>query len=112
MRLSQVMNNLIGNAVNYMGDQKSPEIGIGWREHGNYHEFWIQDNGIGIKPEDQGRIFNIFERASEQGAEGSGIGLSIVKKIVETHGGEIHVESEFGQGSRFIFTIPRTGVER
>jgi PAS domain S-box-containing protein len=111
MRLSQVVNNLVGNAVNYMGDQKSPEISIGWRDSDGYYEFWIQDNGIGIKPEDQGRIFNIFERASEQGAEGSGIGLSIVKKIVETHGGEIRVESEFGRGSKFIFTIPKTGVQ-
>ena len=107
MRLSQVLNNLMGNAVNYMGDQKLPEISIGWGESGNYFQFWVQDNGIGIKPEDQGRIFNIFERASEQGAEGSGIGLSIVKKIVETHGGEIRVESEFGNGSKFTFTIPK-----
>jgi PAS domain S-box-containing protein len=111
MRLAQVVNNLVGNAVNYMGDQKSPEIGIGWRDSGDYYEFWIQDNGIGIKSEDQGRIFNIFERASEQGAEGSGIGLSIVKKIVETHGGEIRVESVFGEGSKFMFTVPKTGVQ-
>jgi len=110
MRLSQVMNNLIGNAVNYMGDQKSPEIRIGWGDSGVCYEFWIQDNGIGITAGDLGRIFNIFERASEQGAEGSGIGLSIVKKIVETHGGEIRVESEFGKGSKFMFTIPKTGV--
>jgi PAS domain S-box-containing protein len=110
MRLSQVLNNLVGNAVNYMDDQKSPEISIGWGESGDYFRFWVQDNGIGIKPEDQGRIFNIFERASEQGAEGSGIGLSIVKKIVETHGGEISVESVFGEGSKFIFTIPKKGV--
>jgi len=110
MRLSQVLNNLVGNAVNYMGEQKSPEIRIGWNESGDYFQFWVQDNGIGIKPEDQSRIFNIFERASEQGAEGSGIGLSIVKKIVETHGGEIRVESEFGKGSKFIFTIPKTGA--
>lgn len=111
MRLSQVMNNLVDNAVNYMGDQKNPRIDIGWKESGDCYEFWVQDNGIGIKEEDQGRIFNIFERVSEQGAEGSGIGLSIAKKVVETHDGEIHVESEFGKGSKFIFTMPKTGVK-
>jgi len=111
MRMTQVVNNLVGNAVNYMGDQNDPQIIIGWKESQEYYEFWVQDNGIGIKEEDQERIFNIFERASEQGAEGSGIGLSIVKKVVETHGGEIHVESEFGKGSKFIFTIPKTGVK-
>ncbi|MDO9537275.1 MAG: ATP-binding protein [Thermoplasmata archaeon] len=110
MRLSQVVNNLVGNAVNYMGDQESPEINIGWKESGDYYEFWIQDNGIGIKEEDQGRIFNIFERASDA-AQGTGIGLSIVKKIVENHGGEIRVESEYGKGSTFIFTIPIKGVK-
>ncbi|MBU4032173.1 MAG: HAMP domain-containing protein [Candidatus Thermoplasmatota archaeon] len=111
MRLSQVVNNLVGNAVNYMGEQKSPQVNIGWKESGAFYEFWVQDNGIGIKDEDKTRIFNIFERASEGGAEGSGIGLSIVKKIVETHGGEIRVESVFGKGSKFIFTIPKKGAD-
>ncbi len=111
MRLSQVMNNLLANAVNYMGDQENPEIRLGWRENGIHYEFWVQDNGIGIKQEDQARIFMIFERASGSETEGSGIGLSIVKKIVETHGGEIHVESEYGNGSTFTFTIPKMGVQ-
>lgn len=111
MRLSQVMNNLLANAVNYMGEQKEPRINIGWKESGNCYEFWVQDNGIGIKPEDQDRIFKIFERASESGAEGSGIGLSIAMKVVETHGGELRVESEFGKGSKFIFTLPKVGVK-
>ena len=110
MRISQVLNNLISNAVNYMGAQKNPEIHIGWEDRGNCHAFWVRDNGAGIREEDIGRIFNIFERASES-AKGTGIGLSIVKKIVETHGGEITVKSEYGRGSKFIFTIPKMGVE-
>ena len=110
MRLSQVLNNLIVNAVNYMGEQKNPEIHIGWEDRGKRHAFHIRDNGIGIKEEDMDRIFKIFERASDT-AKGTGIGLSIVRKIVETHGGELTVESEFGKGSTFTFTIPKKGAE-
>jgi PAS domain S-box-containing protein len=110
MRLSQVLNNLIVNAVNYMGEQKNPEINISWEDRGKCHAFHIRDNGVGIKKEDMDRIFKIFERASET-AKGTGIGLSIVRKIVETHGGELTVESEFGKGSTFTFTIPKQGAE-
>ena len=109
MRLSQVMGNLIGNAINYMGEQKSPTIQLGWSENESKYEFWIQDNGIGIKDEDKGRIFNIFERAAESSAEGTGIGLAIVKKIIQIHGGDIRVESEYGNGSKFTFSIPIKG---
>ncbi len=106
MRLSQVMSNLIGNSINYMGDEKSPTIQIGWAENDNMYEFWVQDNGIGIKDEDKDRVFNIFERAADSSAEGTGIGLSIVKKIIQVHGGNIWVDSKFGNGSKFTFTIP------
>ncbi len=109
IRLSQVMSNLIGNAINYMGEQEKPKIILGWNQQGNMYEFWVKDNGIGIHEEDIGRIFNIFERAAESSAEGTGIGLSIVKKIIQIHGGNIQVESEFGKGSTFIFTIPIKG---
>ena len=111
MRLSQVMSNLIGNSINYMGDEKNPAIQIGWAENGNKHEFWVQDNGIGIKDEDKDRVFSIFERAAESSAEGTGIGLSIVKKIIQVHGGDIWVDSEHGKGSKFTFTIPIKGEE-
>ena len=109
MRLSQVISNLIGNSINYMGDGKSSTIQIGWAENDGMYEFWVQDNGVGIRDEDKDRIFNIFERAAESSAEGTGIGLSIVKKIIHVHGGDIWVESEFGYGSKFTFTIPVGG---
>ena len=111
MRISQVMSNLIGNSINYMGNEKQPVIQIGWAEKDKVHEFWVQDNGIGIKDEDKERVFSIFERAAESSAEGTGIGLSIVKKIIQVHGGDIWVDSEFGKGSKFTFTIPLKGEE-
>ncbi len=111
MRISQVMSNLIGNSINYMGDEKQPVIQIGWAEKDKVHEFWVQDNGIGIKDEDKERVFSIFERAAESSAEGTGIGLSIVKKIIQVHGGDIWVDSEFGKGSKFTFKIPIKGEE-
>ena len=109
MRMGQVISNLIGNSINYMGEQKNPTISIGWNQTGDNYEIWIQDNGVGIKPEDISRIFNIFERAANSSAEGTGIGLSIVKKIIQIHGGDIRVESEFGNGSKFTITIPIEG---
>ena len=111
LRISQVISNLIGNSINYMGDEQNPTIQIGWAENEKVHEFWVLDNGIGIKNEDKDRVFSIFERAAESSAEGTGIGLSIVKKIIQVHGGDIWVESEFGEGSKFTFTIPIKGEE-
>ncbi len=110
MRIEQVMSNLIGNAVNYMGGQTEPSIDIGWKKKESQYLFWVKDNGIGIREEEQDRIFKVFERATES-EEGSGLGLSIVKKIIQVHGGEIGVESVFGKGSTFYFTLPKMGVE-
>lgn len=110
MRIEQVLNNLIGNAVNYMGDQKKPTIEIGWENNGSdHHKYWVRDNGVGIKEEDQERIFRIFERNNSD-VEGSGIGLSIVKKIIQAHGGDVWVESEYGKGSTFFFTLYKNEV--
>ncbi|GEM_PF-2825342 len=109
-RFIQVFSNLIGNAVKYIGGAKSPfiEIGVGVDSNG-YHQFYVRDNGIGIPKEYQDKIFWVFERGphASQNEEGTGIGLSIVKKIVEGGGGRIWVESEEGKGSQFFFTVPR-----
>jgi two-component system, sporulation sensor kinase E len=105
MRIEQALTNLIGNAVKYMGKEVKPRIEIGWKADGTRYVFWVKDNGTGIKKEDQERIFKVFERASS-GSEGSGIGLSIVKKVVEMHDGEIWVESDIGKGSAFYFSLP------
>ncbi|MBN8580687.1 MAG: PAS domain-containing protein [Anaerolineae bacterium] len=105
-RLREVLENLIDNAAKYMGDQPSPLIEIGKRENGTELILYIKDNGIGIEPKFHTKIFGLFEKLSAHG-EGTGIGLALVKRIIEVHGGKIWVESEgSGKGSTFCFTIP------
>jgi len=109
-RLREVFENLITNSIKYMGDQSSPLIEIGI-QGGNEPFCYVKDNGMGIDPKYQTRIFNIFEKLDPT-AEGTGIGLALVKRIIETHGGKIWVESEgLGKGSTFCFTIPEGGKE-
>jgi signal transduction histidine kinase len=108
VRLREVFENLISNAANYMGDQKSPLIEIGVRD-GLEPIFFVKDNGIGIEPEYHTKIFGLFEKL-DPASKGTGIGLTLIKRIIEMHGGEIWVESDgLGRGSTFCFTIPSKG---
>jgi signal transduction histidine kinase len=109
--LCDVWENLIDNAAKFIGAQERPRIDIGTRsdtESSSTEEsiFYIRDNGIGVKARYQERIFNLFEQL-DSSSEGIGIGLTIVKRIVENHGGRIWVESEgLGYGTTFCFTLP------
>lgn len=106
--LFQIFLNLISNSVKYSDPEKSPEIHIKGFEKGDYWEFSVSDNGIGIDPKNFEKIFVIFERLhSKDKFEGTGIGLAIVKKAVEYLGGEISVSSELGIGSTFTFSIKK-----
>jgi signal transduction histidine kinase len=106
IRLREVFENLIGNAAKYMGDQPNPVIEIGIREGKDEQVFVIKDNGLGIAPQYHSRVFNLFEKLNPT-VDGTGIGLTIVKRIIEVHGGRIWIESEgSGQGSTFCFTVP------
>ena len=105
--LEQVFTNLIGNAVKYMGESvAAPAIEIGRADKDGCAEFFVRDNGIGIDPAYHAKIFEAFQRLLEIETEGTGVGLAIVKKIVEAAGGRIWVESAVGQGSTFFFTWP------
>jgi signal transduction histidine kinase len=105
-RLVEVVQNLVDNAAKFMGNQPNPQIEIGkCGEEDGKPIFFVRDNGIGILPKHQERIFGLFHKLNPQG-EGTGIGLAIVKKIVEVHGGRIWVESEIRKGSTFYFTLP------
>jgi signal transduction histidine kinase len=104
VRVVQVMVNLITNAVKFMGDQPQPFIRIGFEEIDGEHIFSVGDNGIGIAPENHERIFELFNRLNPE-IDGTGIGLGLVKRIVEVHGGKIWVESSPGGGSTFKFTL-------
>ena len=104
-RLVEVLQNLLDNAAKFFGDQSQPEIEVGLKGvEDNKPVFFVRDNGIGIKPEHQDRIFGLFTKLDTD-SEGTGIGLSLVKRIVEVHHGRIWVESEQGKGSTFFFTL-------
>jgi PAS domain S-box-containing protein len=103
--ITQLFQNLIGNAIKFRDDKK-PEIKITSKRKNGEYIFGVEDNGIGIKDEYAEKIFVIFQRLNSRDKyPGTGIGLSICKKIVERHGGKIWVESEPGKGSKFYFTI-------
>ena len=107
-QLGQLVQNLIGNAVKFHSDQP-PHIHISVQTLPDVWRFAVRDNGIGIKPEYFERIFIVFQRLHTRRAyPGTGIGLALCKKIVERHGGKIWVESQFGQGSTFYFTLPKS----
>ena len=107
-RLLEVMQNLVDNAVKYMGDQPHPCVEIGVRSENHETVCYVHDNGIGVEPAYHEKIFGLFNQL-DPNAEGTGIGLALVKRIVEVHGGSIWVESESpGMGSTFCFTCPST----
>ncbi|MEM6804150.1 MAG: ATP-binding protein [Bacteroidota bacterium] len=106
-KMRQLFQNFISNALKFSKEDTNPLIQIGAERSEDEWVFWIKDNGIGIKAEYQKKIFLLFNRLhSDIDVEGFGIGLAICKKIVEQHEGEIGLESTFGEGSRFSFSIP------
>lgn len=109
VRMVQVMQNLITNSIKFMGQQETPQIEIGMLKLQDATAFFVKDNGIGIDPEDQGGIFELFNKL-DAASDGSGIGLALVKRIIEVHGGEIWVESELGKGATFFFTLGQEAV--
>lgn len=110
-RLLQALQNLVENAVKFMGTQSHPKIEIGARTEDTGTVFFVRDNGIGIDPHNQARIFDLFTKLDED-ARGTGLGLAVVKRIVEIHGGRIWVESQgHGKGSTFCFTLRPTSVK-
>ena len=105
-RLTEALYNLLDNAAKFIGDQPEPQIEIGYAgEENGFPILFVRDNGIGIPHELQGRIFGLFDKL-DLNSEGTGVGLAIVKRIIEVHGGRLWVESEPGQGSTFFFTLP------
>ena len=106
-QLAQLFQNLIGNALKFRA-ARAPRIHVGVAEHPGCIEIAVRDNGIGIEPQYFERIFMVFQRLHSKGEyPGTGIGLAICKKVVERHGGQIRVESTPGEGSAFIFTLPK-----
>lgn len=107
-KIVQVLENLLGNAVKFSPAGSDIHLHAEWFD--DQLLIGIEDLGVGIAPEQQGRIFDKFYRvdATDTAPPGLGIGLYLTKKIVEAHGGRIWVESDLGRGTKFFFTLPRT----
>ena len=111
-RIYQVFENLLVNAVKYSQETRRAEIEIGCEDIGEFHRFFVKDNGIGIDPKFHRKIFEMFLRLHQKSdEEGTGLGLAIVERIVEQHGGSIWLESEKGKGTTFYFTLPKASPQ-
>jgi PAS domain S-box-containing protein len=112
LHFGQIWQNLIENAIKYMGDQPRPEVSVGVEYQQDETIFFVCDNGMGIAPEHHQHIFTIFTQLN-RASDGTGLGLSLVKKIVELYGGRIWLESQgVGHGSCFKFTLPTALISR
>jgi PAS domain S-box-containing protein len=108
-RFEQVFQNLIGNAIRYM-DKPQGLVRVGCTAEEGLWKFYVADNGPGIEEKDFERVFQLFTTLKPRDrSESTGVGLAVVKKVVEMYGGRVWLESEPGQGSTFYFTLPRTG---
>jgi signal transduction histidine kinase len=109
IHLFQILDNLISNALKFAAPDRPPHLEVGVTGEPGYPSFFVKDNGIGIARTDHERIFAPFERLGTHDAPGTGIGLAIVKKIIELYQGKVWVDSDTVQGSIFYFTLPLYG---
>ena len=107
LRLREVFQNLVENATKFFGDETEPRLEIGAaRPDDGFVTCFVRDNGVGVEPTYQEQVFELFERL-DPSIEGTGVGLALVKRIVELHGGSIRIESEGkGKGTTVLFTLP------
>jgi len=115
IKMAEVFLNLINNAIKFSSKDKArqPSVEVGWRDRADAHEFYVKDNGIGIDKKYHREIFGIFRRLhKEDEYEGTGAGLSIVKRVIDDQKGDIWIESELGKGATFYFTIPKVARTR
>jgi signal transduction histidine kinase len=109
--VAEVWANYLGNAIKYGGRPPQVELGATvLKGEGDRVRFWVRDNGLGLTPEEQARLFTPFTQLHQVRVGGHGLGLSIVQRIVDKLGGQVGVESEVGRGSAFSFTLPGTAA--
>jgi len=107
VRLEQVFQNLLSNAFKYI-DKPQGRVRVGCAEEDGFWKFYVKDNGPGIAEKDQKRVFQMFETLQPRDqTESTGVGLAVVKRIVEMYGGRVWIESTVGEGSSFFFTLPK-----
>ncbi|VVB62697.1 Methanogenesis regulatory histidine kinase FilI [uncultured archaeon] len=109
MRIAEVLVNLIENSIRYTRSVDRPKIEIGCTRRGEETIFFVRDNGIGIDPSQHKKVFELFYKVDRKSA-GTGVGMAIVKRIIEVHGGRIWIESELGLGCIVCFTLPLAGA--
>jgi signal transduction histidine kinase len=106
--LKTVFENLLTNAVKYRRANAPLRIEIGWDEQPRFHALWVRDNGMGMEPAFQAKAFELFQRGANVGQiPGTGIGLAIVRRIIENHHGLVRIESKLGAGTTIYFTLPK-----
>ena len=105
-QINQVFSNLIDNAFKYLDFSQTGTIKISGRKENGHAVYHVEDNGIGIAPEHQDKVYEIFHRLNPTATQGEGLGLTIVRRILDRHTGKIWVESELGKGSKFIVSLP------
>ena len=105
-RILQIIQNLLENSLKFMGNQQDPEISVGSATQDGFQYYFVQDNGIGIAEEYHKKVFGLFEQL-DQSVDGTGMGLSFVKKIIDNHGGRIWIESNAEKGIKVCFTLTR-----
>ena len=113
VRLIEVVQNLVDNAAKFSKSQPDPLITIGWSktDEKGFPIFFVRDNGIGIAPQYHEKVFGLFDKL-DPNAEGTGVGLTLVKRIIEVHGGKIWIESQPGSGATFYFSLPGETQEK
>jgi signal transduction histidine kinase len=110
--LGQVFSNLISNSLNYLSSERPGLIEVGGRADNDNAYYWIKDNGVGIPPAAKRRLFQVFQRFHPELSPGEGMGLAIVKRVIERHHGQVWAESEVGVGTTFHISLPLTQPER
>lgn len=110
--IDRVLSNLVSNALNYLHPDRPGTVDIGGESNGEFTRCWVRDNGLGIPASAMPRLFQVFQRFHPERSPGEGMGLAIVKRIIERHGGRVWVESQEGEGSTFSFSIPKSARER
>jgi PAS domain S-box-containing protein len=106
LQVGQVFSNLFDNALKYLDAERSGVIRVSGQQTGRLVEYCVEDNGIGIAPEDNDRVFQLFHRMNPPATAGEGVGLTLIKKIIDRHGGQVWLESVAGEGSRFYVSLP------
>jgi two-component system, sensor histidine kinase and response regulator len=107
--LRQVWANLVDNALKFSSGREAPRVELGCLPGGEQNVYFVRDNGEGFDMRYVTKLFQVFERLQNDGRSGSGIGLAIVRRIAEAHGGRVWAEGELGDGATFYFALPRVG---